>query len=134
MKLTRREALAAGAAAMAMQRLHGSRRRIAGGIARRAGAAERPTFRLGRRVDAARRRSAAASPIPLYAAILERECELLVPENELKWQWIAARARRVRLPRSSTRSPTMRRAHGFKLRGHTLFWTPAKWYPKWLRR
>ena len=24
---------------------------------------------------------------PAYAAILERECELLVPENELKWQW-----------------------------------------------
>src|SRR5207247_6705922 len=23
-------------------------------------------------------------------------------------------------------------AHGFKLRGHTLFWTPTKWYPKWL--
>jgi endo-1,4-beta-xylanase len=22
--------------------------------------------------------------------------------------------------------------NGFKLRGHTLFWTPAKWYPKWL--
>src|SRR4051794_14135144 len=22
-----------------------------------------------------------------YAAILERECNLLVPENELKWQW-----------------------------------------------
>ena len=24
---------------------------------------------------------------PAYAAILERECSLLVPENELKWQW-----------------------------------------------
>ena len=22
--------------------------------------------------------------------------------------------------------------HGFELRGHTLFWTPTKWYPKWL--
>jgi endo-1,4-beta-xylanase len=24
--------------------------------------------------------------------------------------------------------------HGFALRGHTLFWTPTKWYPKWLER
>ena len=25
-------------------------------------------------------------------------------------------------------------SHGFTLRGHTLFWTPTKWYPKWLAR
>lgn len=68
---------------------------------------------------------------PSYARILERECELLVPENQLKWQWVR-------------RSPTTfdfrafdaivdyATSRGFKLRGHTLFWTPTKWYPKWL--
>ena len=25
---------------------------------------------------------------PTYTAILERECALLVPENQLKWQWV----------------------------------------------
>jgi endo-1,4-beta-xylanase len=68
---------------------------------------------------------------PRYAEVLERECSLLVPENQLKWQWVR-------------RSPTTfdfrafdaiadyAARHGFMLRGHTLFWTPTKWYPKWL--
>ena len=30
---------------------------------------------------------------PAYAAILERECALLVPENELKWAWTRPSAR-----------------------------------------
>jgi endo-1,4-beta-xylanase len=67
---------------------------------------------------------------PAYAALLERECSLLVPENELKWQW-------------SRRTPAFdltqvdaiadyATAHDFALRGHTLFWYPQKWYPEWL--
>ncbi len=34
---------------------------------------------------------------PAYAAILERECGLLVPENELKWQWTRPAAGRFEL-------------------------------------
>lgn len=68
---------------------------------------------------------------PRYAALLERECSLLVPENQLKWQWV----------RRSPDSFDFRAFDAiadyadqmkFKLRGHTLFWTPTKWYPKWL--
>jgi endo-1,4-beta-xylanase len=68
---------------------------------------------------------------PAYAAILERECALLVPENELKWQAI----------RPSPTSYDFRQfddiaaystARNFSLRGHTLFWVPDKWYPRWL--
>jgi endo-1,4-beta-xylanase len=67
---------------------------------------------------------------PAYTAILERECRLLVPENQLKWQWVR------RTPDFDFRAfdaiADYADAHGFRLRGHTLFWTPTKWYPKWL--
>ena len=68
---------------------------------------------------------------PRYAAVLEHDCKLLVPENQLKWQW-------VRRSRDSfdflafDAIADYAGQHGFALRGHTLFWTPTKWYPKWL--
>jgi len=67
---------------------------------------------------------------PAYTAILERECAVLVPENQLKWQWVR------RTPAFDFRAfdaiADYAERHGFALRGHTLFWTPTKWYPKWL--
>lgn len=69
---------------------------------------------------------------PAYAAILEREVGLVVPENELKWQAI----------RTGPDTFDFRRfdgivnyavAKGFGVRGHTLFWTPTQWYPEWLK-
>jgi endo-1,4-beta-xylanase len=68
---------------------------------------------------------------PAYAALLERECELLVPENQLKWQWVR-RSRDEFDFRAFDAIADYAAARGFKLRGHTLFWTPAKWYPPWL--
>jgi endo-1,4-beta-xylanase len=68
---------------------------------------------------------------PRYAAILERECKLLVPENQLKWQWVR-RTRDAFDFRAFDAIADYAQAHGFSLRGHTLFWTPTKWYPKWL--
>jgi endo-1,4-beta-xylanase len=68
---------------------------------------------------------------PHYARLLERECELLVPENELKWQWTRPGPERFEFRRMDAIADYASK-HGFKLRGHTLFWTPAKWYPKWL--
>jgi endo-1,4-beta-xylanase len=67
---------------------------------------------------------------PAYAAILERECSLLVPENELKWQWTRNTpafnfAQMDAIADYAT-------AKDFALRGHTLFWYPEKWYPEWL--
>lgn len=66
-----------------------------------------------------------------YAAILERECDLLVPENELKWQWSRPSATEFDFGKIDAIA-AFAQVHGFKLRGHTLFWTPTKWYPKWL--
>jgi endo-1,4-beta-xylanase len=68
---------------------------------------------------------------PAYARILERECGLLVPENELKWQWSRPGPDKFDF-RQFDGIADYATAHGFPLRGHTLFWTPAKWYPKWL--
>ncbi len=68
---------------------------------------------------------------PAYAAILERECELLVPENEMKWQAIRPSAGAFDFARFDP-MVEYATAKGFSLRGHTLFWAPEKWYPKWL--
>lgn len=68
---------------------------------------------------------------PAYASILQRECGLLVPENELKWQWSRPSATSFDF-RQMDDIVAFARARRFDLRGHTLFWTPQKWYPKWL--
>ena len=130
MKFTRRQAIAAGAAALASSASAGhspsASNESLDALARRSGR------RFGSAVAWSPPGSDAGSfTNPAYAVILERECKLLVPENQLKWQWVR-------------RSPVSfdfhafdaiadyADAHGFKLRGHTLFWTPTKWYPKWL--
>jgi endo-1,4-beta-xylanase len=69
---------------------------------------------------------------PSYAALLERECSLLVPENQLKWQWVRRGGPGSFDFRAFDAILGYAEAKGFKLRGHTLFWTPTKWYPKWL--
>ena len=68
---------------------------------------------------------------PAYAAIIERECGLIVPENELKWQWTRPAADRYQFDQFDD-IVNYGVAKGFQIRGHTLFWLPEKWYPKWL--
>ena len=70
---------------------------------------------------------------PAYAEILKRECGLLVPENELKWQWTRPSATAFDF-RQLDAIVDYATANGFKLRGHTLFWAPEKWFPQWLVR
>ena len=68
---------------------------------------------------------------PAYRAIIERECGLLVSENEMKWQAIrpgpdqydfAAFDAIVRYAKSN----------GLDIRGHTLLWHRPKWMPEWV--
>jgi endo-1,4-beta-xylanase len=68
---------------------------------------------------------------PAYAYLLERECELAVPENELKWQWTRPAADRYATEQFDAMVAYAGR-EGFAMRGHTLFWAPQKWYPEWL--
>ncbi|MEP7130911.1 MAG: endo-1,4-beta-xylanase [Sphingomicrobium sp.] len=127
MELTRREALAGGAAALAASRLEAAR-----GPQSLNALARRGIRRFGSAVawspPGADRGSFAN---PAYAAILERECGVLVPENELKWQWSRPGPTEFNFCQFDAIADYATR-RGFKLRGHTLFWTPSKWYPKWL--
>ena len=68
---------------------------------------------------------------PAYRAIVERECGLVVAENEMKWQAIrpgpdqydfAAFDAIVRYAKSK----------GLDIRGHTLLWHRPKWMPEWV--
>jgi len=54
-----------------------------------------------------------------------------VPENELKWAWTRPSATAFEF-RQMDAIADYATAKGFQLRGHTLFWAPEKWYPKWL--
>ena len=68
---------------------------------------------------------------PNYAALLERECGILVPENEFKWQ----RLRPDPVKFDVTRFADMldyAAAKGMAMRGHTLLWHKAQYFPKWL--
>jgi len=129
MQLTRRDALAGGAALVA--------------------ATASPTFavgaapslnqlaaRSGRRFGSAVAWSppgtdAGSITNPSYTRLLERDCSLLVPENQLKWQWVRRTPGEFDF-RAFDAIADYAARHDFKLRGHTLFWTPTKWHPKWL--
>jgi len=129
MKLSRRQALAGGAAVAASSA-------VAGTAAARPGSLDALARHSGRRFGSAvgwskpgADRGSFANPA--YARILERECELLVPENELKWQWTRPSADKFDFRQMDAIAAYAERK-GFGMRGHTLFWTPTKWYPKWL--
>jgi endo-1,4-beta-xylanase len=129
MELTRRQALVTGGAALASTQLHA---RAAPGAQSLDGLARKSNRRFGSAVAWSPPGTDAGSfTNPAYAAILERECELLVPENQLKWQWVR-RAPDTFDFRAFDAIADYAARQGFKLRGHTLFWTPTKWYPKWL--
>lgn len=128
MKLTRRQALMAGAAAL------GNGSSIARSLD--GGSLDRLARKSGRRFGSAVAWTPAGIDAgsftnPAYAGILARECSLLVPENQLKWQWVRRSAGSFDF-RAFDAIADYASSHGFELRGHTLFWTPTKWYPEWL--
>jgi endo-1,4-beta-xylanase len=129
MELTRREALVTGGAALASTQLQA---RAAPGSQSLDGLARKSNRRFGSAVAWSPPGTDAGSfTNPAYAAVLERECELLVPENQLKWQWVRRSPDTFDF-RAFDAIADYASRQGFKLRGHTLFWTPTKWYPKWL--
>jgi endo-1,4-beta-xylanase len=67
---------------------------------------------------------------PAYAALLTRDCGLLVPENEMKWQAIRPSATAFDFARFDA---MMAWADAAKLpvRGHNLLWHQPKWMPRW---
>lgn len=67
---------------------------------------------------------------PAYAALLEQDCAILVPENELKWQSIRPSAAAFDFTRFDA-ILGYAEAKGMAMRGHTLLWHQRRWMPAW---
>ncbi|MEY4271020.1 MAG: hypothetical protein RLZZ58_2236 [Pseudomonadota bacterium] len=68
---------------------------------------------------------------PAYAALLKRDCGVLVPENEMKWQALRPG------PNAYNFAPfddmvDFAEKNGIAIRGHTLMWHRPQWQPGWL--
>ena len=68
---------------------------------------------------------------PDYLKILQRECAVIVPENELKSYVISPSREKFDLE-PADRIAAFVRDNGMKLRGHTLLWNHPDYMPKWL--
>lgn len=68
---------------------------------------------------------------PKYAELLKRDCGILVPENEFKWQAIRPDAKTFNLDHFSDMLDYAE-ANGMAMRGHTLLWHKTQYFPKWL--
>jgi endo-1,4-beta-xylanase len=69
---------------------------------------------------------------PRYAAVLKRDCGLLVAENELKWQTVRPAPDRFNFAPFDA-ILTWAEANDFAMRGHNLLWNQPKWMPAWER-
>jgi endo-1,4-beta-xylanase len=68
---------------------------------------------------------------PAYAAIVAGEGGVIVPENELKWQWTRPGPEKFDFERMDA-IVAWAQAHKLAIRGHTLFWDRPERFPKWL--
>ena len=66
-----------------------------------------------------------------YAALVEQDCGLLVPENELKWQAIRPSATEFDFRAFDAMLDYAARKK-MAMRGHTLLWHRSKWMPSWM--
>lgn len=68
---------------------------------------------------------------PDYAALLKRDCDILVAENEMKWQ--ALRPSPVDYAFAPFNEMiAFAEKYGMAMRGHTLMWHRPQWQPTWL--
>lgn len=68
---------------------------------------------------------------PAYRALVERECNIIVAENEMKWQALAP-ARDVLRFEPADAMLAWAEKSGMAMRGHNLFWQAEKWTPGWV--
>ena len=70
---------------------------------------------------------------PNYRALVARECGLIVPENELKWQALRPGPGKFSFE-SADQLLAWATSQNLGMRGHTLLWHAAKWLPEWVNR
>ncbi|KQV40060.1 endo-1,4-beta-xylanase [Massilia sp. Root335] len=70
---------------------------------------------------------------PAYRALVERECNLIVLENEMKWQAVEPAPGK---PNFGAADDVIAWAKdkGIAVRGHNLFWQAEKWLPAWVAK
>lgn len=68
---------------------------------------------------------------PEYRRIIERECGLVVAENEMKWQAIRPGPDQYNFAAFDA-IVRYAKAKGLDIRGHTLLWHRPKWLPEWV--
>jgi endo-1,4-beta-xylanase len=135
MTINRREGLAA-ALAMATTACvgKGSAPAVAGGFPSPEGGlhqlASAKAMRFGSAVGAGPS-SSGSFRNPDYAALLKRDCGILVAENEMKWQALRPG------PSAYNFAPfdemlAFAEKNGMAMRGHTLMWHRPQWQPAWL--
>jgi endo-1,4-beta-xylanase len=91
--------------------------------------ARRKGFRFGTAIGA----GPAQFGNPAYRALVERECGLVVAENEMKWQALEPAAG---APDYKAADAMLAWAadRGIAMRGHNLFWQEEKWLPAWVAK
>jgi endo-1,4-beta-xylanase len=70
---------------------------------------------------------------PNYRALVARECGLIVPENELKWQALRPAPGRFSFE-AADQLLAWADSQNLGTRGHTLLWHAPKWLPEWVNR
>ena len=68
---------------------------------------------------------------PDYTTIVKTECGVVVPENELKWQFTRKDPKSFDFSRMDDIVRWAQGA-GLAIRGHTLLWHRPRWFPEWL--
>ena len=68
---------------------------------------------------------------PAYLALMARECNVIVIENECKWQALEPR-RGIDHFGPADEIFGWAKQQGMLLRGHNLIWQTAKWLPQWV--
>ena len=68
---------------------------------------------------------------PRYTAIVDAECGVVVPENELKWQTVRPGPDTYDFARMDD-IVRWAQTNGKAVRGHTLLWHRPQWFPRWL--
>jgi endo-1,4-beta-xylanase len=91
--------------------------------------AARKGMRFGTSLSAGRNQFGDAA----YRALVERECNLIVLENEMKWQALEPAPGKLNFAPSDD-VIAWAKDKGIAVRGHNLFWQPEKWLPGWVAR
>lgn len=67
---------------------------------------------------------------PAYAALVERDCALIVAENAMKWQAIRPTATAFDFAQFDA-TVAWAESKRLAIRGHNLLWHQPKWMPRW---